>query len=50
MAASAMRRNAFVVKTSMFESFKKESSKKDIANIYAVASKFEQNIEKRKNK
>lgn len=51
MAVTTQRRNnAFVVKPSMFEKFKKESNKKDIDNIYAIASKFENNIEKLRRK
>ena len=42
---------AFVIRTSMFSKFVKESiDKKDVDRIYATASRFEKNIEARKNK
>lgn len=47
--AMTRRKNAFEVKPTMFRKFKDEStSVKRVNEIYAVASKFEQNIEKKK--
>lgn len=43
------RKNAFEVKSAMFRKFKDESvDMKRVNEIYAIASKFEQNIEKKK--
>ena len=48
--ATATRKSAFVVKASMWEKFAKESNKKDINKIYAMAEKFERITNKEKRK
>ena len=51
MLTKPRNRGAFVVKTNMFNQFAKESiDKKDVDRIYSAASRFEKNIEVRKNK
>lgn len=51
MMTKPRNRGAFVVKTNMFNQFVKESiDKKDVDRIYSAASRFEKNIEVRKNK
>ena len=47
---ATVRRNAFVVRASMFDKFAKETNKKDIENIYAMAEKFEKAIKIKKEK
>lgn len=48
--ATATRKSAFVIKASMFEKFAKESNKKDIDKIYAMAEKFDKITNKDKRK
>lgn len=51
MMTKPRNRGAFVIKTGMFNKFVKESiNKKDVDRIYSAASRFEKNIEDRKNK
>lgn len=41
MVKPVSRRQAFVMKESMYDKFSKESNKKDIEKIYAMAETFE---------
>lgn len=45
---ATVKRNAFVVRASMFDKFAKESNKKEIETIYAMAEKFDKAIKKHK--